>query len=164
MNGYNILINSQSSEKYSGSGSISNYGFTIGTNNSKVVKLVGFSRQGTIDKDRMVGNKAENATPYGSGGYVVFADFDGNLTKYFFYRYCVWYLLFSGRQATKAQFKSEYKRYAEWLKENGCYRTISPLSRMIKGESLKDRICVLVMRIVGRLHLVGLFASVYCKG
>ena len=93
-----------------------------------------------------------------------FADFDDDLTKYFFYRYCVWYLLFSGRQATKAQFKGEYKRYAEWLKENGCCRTISPLSRKIKGESLKDRICVLVMRIVGRLHLVGLFASVYCKG
>lgn len=81
VNGYNILINNQSSEKYSGSDSISNYGFIIGTNNSKVVKLAGFSRQGTIDKDRMVGNKAETASPYGTNGYVIFADFDGNAAK-----------------------------------------------------------------------------------
>lgn len=81
LDGYNILINNQSSAKYSGSGDISNYGYIVGYNNSKVIKIAGFSRQGTIDKDRMVGNKAETASPYGTNGYVIFADFDGNAAK-----------------------------------------------------------------------------------
>lgn len=92
------------------------------------------------------------------------ANLKNDLTKYFFRRCCAWYLFYSGRQATKAQFKKELKRHEEWLKENGCYKTISPFSRKLKGEPMKVRISVFSIRIVEKLHLSGLFASFYCKG
>ena len=74
LNGYNILINMQKSLAFSG-GSIENNGYVVGANNNKNIKLVGFSRQGTVDMDKMVGNSssAENEN-YGSG-YVIFADY-----------------------------------------------------------------------------------------
>lgn len=83
--GYNIRINDQKSEYYSGSGSITNNGYIVGNNGSnsnKLIKIVGFSRQGTIDTDRMVGNLgATNAKRYGTGGYVIFADYNDTAAR-----------------------------------------------------------------------------------
>ena len=76
LTGYNILINKQTSSALSGE-TTENNGYIVGLNDSKDIKLVGFSRQGTVDTDKMVGNSSyaydEN---YGSG-YVVFADYMG---------------------------------------------------------------------------------------
>ena len=76
LDGYNILIKNQASTVNTAS-SISNNGYIVGYNNGKIIKLAGFSRQGTIDVDKTVGNKGVTASDrYGSGGYVVFADYN----------------------------------------------------------------------------------------
>lgn len=75
--GYNILTNNITFEKFASS-NMSNCGQIVGYNNSQVIKIVGFSRQGTGIQAKMVGNKNANATDqYGSGGYVIFADYIG---------------------------------------------------------------------------------------
>lgn len=78
LDGYNILINNQSSEVYTEGGEITNNGYIVGSIGSNNIKIAGFSRQGTIDTAAMVGNKSETASDrYGSNGYVVFADYKG---------------------------------------------------------------------------------------
>ncbi len=75
--GYNILTNNITFEKYASS-NMSNCGQIVGNNNSKVIQIVGFSRQGTGIQAEMVGNYAANATTqYGTNGYVVFSDYKG---------------------------------------------------------------------------------------
>ena len=64
------------------------YGNIVGNNGSKVIKIAGLSKQGLSDNDlvnmsyhkqsQMVGNYADtNTSRYGSGGYVIFADYEG---------------------------------------------------------------------------------------
>lgn len=85
INGYNILIKNQSSESYSAD-PILNNGFIVGFNNKQLIKIAGFSRQGSINTAQMIGNNASvqaNSTRYGgngndvlSRGYVIFADYN----------------------------------------------------------------------------------------
>lgn len=76
INGYNILINDQTTGPLTEGGSASNKGYIVGSNSS-VVKLAGFSRQGSIDVAQMVGNSTSaSSESYGTGGYVIFADYN----------------------------------------------------------------------------------------
>ncbi len=75
LNGYNILMNNQSSEPNTAN-SITNNGYLIGNNNNKSVKIAGFSRQGNINVAQMVGNSSARTENYGTGGYVIFADYN----------------------------------------------------------------------------------------
>lgn len=81
--GYNILVNNLSFNRYSGTGNVASWGEIAGYNNNKPIKLAGFSRQDkrTGDNNTMisalVGSKVNNSSDYGSGGYVIFADYDG---------------------------------------------------------------------------------------
>ena len=93
-----------------------------------------------------------------------FVDLKDKQMKYFLYRYAVWYLLFSGRAATKDRFIEEYKRIYKYLKDNNIYKTISPLSFKLRGEGFRNRMAVLTFKILDKLHLYKLFASIYCKG
>lgn len=80
INGYNVLLNGLSMDKYTAANP-SNYGCLVGDFSSsagRYVKIAGFSRQGTITREQLVGNKADNAANYfGVGGYVAFADYSG---------------------------------------------------------------------------------------
>lgn len=86
------------------------------------------------------------------------------LTNYYFYRYCIWYLLFSGRYTSSNVFISEFYRYKEWLIKNKRYNVISPLSTSLSGESIVDRIAVLILKIIDKLNFIKIFAHIYCKG
>lgn len=77
LNGYNILAKDLTFEPHTEGGTISNLGYLVAKNDS-VVKLVGFSRQAEDPNDMvhaMTGGSS--ATNYGSGGYVIFADYMG---------------------------------------------------------------------------------------
>lgn len=87
-----------------------------------------------------------------------------DLTKYYFYKYMVWYLLFSGRDANKGDFKKQFNLSKEWLIKNDCYKVINPFSKKLIGESFRDRSAVLCFKILDKLHLVGCFANIYCRG
>ena len=52
-----------------------NYGCVIGSNNG-IIKIVGFSRQDDQETSTMV-NKVTGSGSYGTGGYIVFADYEG---------------------------------------------------------------------------------------
>lgn len=84
--------------------------------------------------------------------------------KYYFRRYTVWYLLFSGRSSTPEQFLSEHRRLSEWLKEKGILKTLSPWSRKLSGEDFKTRMSVFMIRFFEKTHTLSLFAKVYCTG
>ena len=77
LSGYNILVKDVSFEPHTEGGTISNLGYLVAKNDS-VVKLVGFSRQ-TDSSSTMVQamTGGNNATNYGNGGYVIFADYMG---------------------------------------------------------------------------------------
>ncbi len=61
-------------------------------------------------------------------------------------------------------FLREYYRIEKWLRDNNYYSKISPFSVKIKGEIIRDRIAVKVMRIIRKLHLEKRFAEIYCNG
>lgn len=75
LEGYNILVNATTFARKSGSGDVAKCGYIAGKNADKPIKLVGYSRQGTISTANVIGNYTTNM--YGSDGYVVFADYDG---------------------------------------------------------------------------------------
>jgi len=83
---------------------------------------------------------------------------------YFIRRYIIWYLLFSGRKASKKSFLIEYKKVRDFIKNKNIKSNITPLSSKLEGETLKNRIIVLVFKTIERFHLINLFASVYCRG
>ena len=64
-------------------------GYITGNRSSGIIKIVGFLRSGTISEAKLVGSATANATTgrysstdlYGSGGYVIFADFNETLTN-----------------------------------------------------------------------------------
>ena len=76
INGYNILISNTDISVFGGTNKT---GSIAGNNNSKVIKLVGVSIQNTTPVKK-VGNIEDTLSPYGSGGYVVFADYNGICT------------------------------------------------------------------------------------
>lgn len=83
---------------------------------------------------------------------------------YFIERYYIWYLLFSGRSSDKATFINYYCQVKEFLKANALVSDISPMSPKISGESLFNRMIVLLFQLTERLHLMKVFAYLYCKG
>ncbi len=84
--------------------------------------------------------------------------------NFFFHKYIIWYLLFSGRYATSREFMEEYRRLFAWEKENIKGKILSPLNRKFNGELMKTRLIIMMFNIIRRMGLVGLFAKVYCRG
>lgn len=78
LNGYNILIKDQSSMSSTNNSTESpKNGCIVGKNNTKPIKIAGFSRQGTVEALQMVGNSTSaTEEKYGTDGYVVFADYN----------------------------------------------------------------------------------------
>ncbi len=73
--GYNILTRDIEFTRFDGFENYNRGGHIVGY--AKVpIKIAGFSRRGTIYREQMNGNYDDNnANKYGSGGYVVFADY-----------------------------------------------------------------------------------------
>ena len=85
------------------------------------------------------------------------------LLNYYLYRYCVWYLLFSGRKSDYKQFIKHYQICHTWLVDNKIGKEISLISNEIKGEKMKNRAIITVFYIIEKLNLITLFAKLYCK-
>ena len=84
--------------------------------------------------------------------------------KYFIYRFCIWYLLYSGRYSNKEAFINEYERLKKYLISIDCYKVLSPFSSKLKGETFKNRFIVFAFKIISKLKLIKLFAKFYCRG
>lgn len=92
--------------------------------------------------------------------------FDLNMNQYFVIKYCIWYLLYSGRTASKQEFMAEYIKLFTWLNNN-----IKDFEKNMyislfkpKGEPLKHRMIIWVFMQFHKLNLVSFFAKIYCKG
>ena len=91
-----------------------------------------------------------------------FIDLNDKYNNYFLERYIYWYLLFSGKQASKIDFIEQYKYYINWLNKNNIKSKINPL--LLKGEPLKIKISVFLFRIIRKFRLIKLLSALYCKG
>ena len=77
LNGYNVRVSDITFNK---NGSSNDRGYIAGNRgNNGTIKITGFHRTGTISEAKLIGNYANNKMTdmYGSGGYVIFADFEG---------------------------------------------------------------------------------------
>lgn len=83
--GYNVFSEKITVSSITDGVSISK-GYICGKNNNSgsngIIKLAGFTRQGTVSVDKMVGNSSSaSSESYGSGGYVIFADYNNASNK-----------------------------------------------------------------------------------
>ncbi len=81
-----------------------------------------------------------------------------------FTKWVAWYLLFSGRDASKKDFMAEEKRLFHWLDSHGIKRSFPMFSKITAGEPFKNKFAINVILVLKKLHMLGLFASIYCKG
>lgn len=89
---------------------------------------------------------------------------DSKIYQFYYVRYIVWYLLFSGKNANKKDFMKEYHRGRKWLAEHNISFRFPAFSKIFSGEKLKNRLIVQIFVIMGRCNLLGCFARIYCKG
>lgn len=87
--------------------------------------------------------------------------------EYLFYyirRYIVWYLLFAGRHSHYKLFIQEFTKCNKWMTNNSINCNINAFSIKLKGESFRDRLAVAGISVISKLHLINLFARIYCNG
>ena len=86
------------------------------------------------------------------------------LVSYFFIRYVIWYLLFSGRNASTTQFLEVHTQLFSWLEEKKIHNTIRWYDTSIQGEPLKNRIAVSLLLFLRKIKATALFSKIYCRG
>lgn len=82
--------------------------------------------------------------------------------NYYYLRYAVWYLLFSGKNAKRDEFMMEYKKIFKWLKKNNISHNFLKYQFSIGGEGLLNRIAVGTIIILDKLKIMDLFTRFYC--
>ena len=71
--------------------------------------------------------------------------------QYFYYKQVVWYLLYSGRKATKEEFLQEYQNLNNWLKENNIKLRLPFTSRKIKSETIKTKLIISIFHWIEKM-------------
>ena len=135
------------------------------TNNIKVIndfKYNWFYNNESVSNTKQRGLKKTVDITVLLNNLLTFVDLNSEYNKYFLERYIYWYLLFSGKQASKGDFTEQYNYYIKWLNDNSIKSNIKPL--LLKGEPFKIKMVVIIFRIIRKLHLINLFSKIYCKG
>ncbi len=83
--------------------------------------------------------------------------------RYFMYRHCAYHIYVSGRDARREVLEEEFSRCRSWLKEHDLIPKIGPMSGKLSGETFRDRIAVLALRMTSDLHLEKMFAKLYSR-
>lgn len=88
-----------------------------------------------------------------------------SIQKYYFKRFYIYYLLYSGRSASTSRFVEEHSRVYRYIERENLQSNLSPFfNKQLKGESLKVRFIVSSFSIMEKCKLIPLFARFYCKG
>lgn len=85
--------------------------------------------------------------------------------EYFFIRYGIWYILFSGKLSEHDRVNDEYEKFFEWLskkfpefEKNRLLGILSP-----RDESFKNRLIVYFFMMLRKLKLIRYFLKVYSR-
>lgn len=84
--------------------------------------------------------------------------------SYYYVRYGVWYLLFSGKNANKEEFLMEYRKIFLWYKTNSIEEKFPVFSKETEGEKYSVKLVIKSFLILHKMKLVKIFANFYCKG
>lgn len=83
--------------------------------------------------------------------------------EYWIIRYAIWYLLYSGSNASYKRFLWADKRIFTWMRENNI-KMVYPINEYTKQDNIKVKFGIRVYIFLHKLHLNRLFALLYCKG
>lgn len=83
---------------------------------------------------------------------------------FFYVRYGIWYLLFSGKKAEKNVFLREYGRIFKWYEKHEISEKFPIFGKSTKGEKIQVKIIINLFLIMHKLKLIKLFAGIYCNG
>lgn len=88
------------------------------------------------------------------------------MKNYFIIKYCIWYLLYSGKHVDTKKFISWYKRLFSWLEENiDNYKNNKYISLFLpREEPFKHKFIIWTFMFLHKTHLMNLFAKLYCRG
>lgn len=86
------------------------------------------------------------------------------LYQLWYVKWVVWYLCFSGRGGSYEDFLEEEKKLFAWLKDHNIECRFPLFSKYVKGEPFRNKAVVVIFLMLRKLHLVKLFARVYCRG
>ena len=88
------------------------------------------------------------------------------MNQYFIIKYCIWYLLYSGKSARSDEFIKEYNKLFTWIKLNiPNYKKNKYISCFKPSEEpLMHRLVIYIFIVLSNFKLVSLFSKIYCKG
>ena len=89
---------------------------------------------------------------------------EDSLGEYYLYRYVVWYLLFSGKDASSERFCKTADELYSWLASHKYKLAISFWNPSIKTEPLRRKLIVSAFDKLYRSGTLNIFARLYCKG
>lgn len=88
----------------------------------------------------------------------------GQYYSWFYVRFVVWFLLYSGKSATEEDFIRVCEESFGWLSEHRISLKFPIFNKKIAGENLSTKMIVNIMILLYRSRLIRLFAKLYCKG
>lgn len=83
--------------------------------------------------------------------------------RYWYVKWVVWYLGYSGRSASREEFVKESERLFGWLEKRDVGCRFPLCSKEIKGEPLGHRLVITLFLLIKRMHLLKGFAFCYCR-
>lgn len=86
------------------------------------------------------------------------------LYQLWYVKWVVWYLCFSGREASPQDFLEEADRMFRWLNKKKIKCSFPLFSKSVEGEPLKNKAIVVIFLWLKKLHMLGIFARIYCRG
>lgn len=95
-----------------------------------------------------------------------FKSLNQELNDYYLIRYCIWYLLYSGKNVSSNKFMNEYHKLFDWLQKNIPEYSKNKYIKINgpKGEIKKIGNIIYIFMFLNKLKLVKIFAKIYCKG
>lgn len=91
-------------------------------------------------------------------------DAKDDIFRYFVFRDVTVLFLLSGQKASPKRFMEEYRRHFDWIDSHGYQLEIPFYDKRIASEKLHRRLYVSVFNRLRKMHLMGLFARVFCRG
>lgn len=91
-------------------------------------------------------------------------DLRDDYTKYYLKRFYIYYLLYSGRTASKKNFIVEVTRIMDWIKNKGYQSNMSSFNSKVSSDKISTKLSIFIFEWIYKLKLLTLFAFFYCKG